>query len=85
MFRLLLSGDFVIHGFTNKRLCTHLPDKSSAQVSHLLKRLCIHGLLKKVQHAFRYYLTDFGRQAAAVALTLQHAVIVPALNQPVPS
>ena len=82
LLRLLLAGEFVIQGLTNKQLRTKLVDKSSAQVSHLLKRLRVHGLLKKVARSFRYYLTDFGRQVAALALTLQQVVIVPALDQP---
>lgn len=85
LLRLLLAGEFVIQGLTNKQLRTKLVDKSSAQVSHLLKRLRVHGLLKKVSRSFRYYLTDFGRQVATLALTLQHVVIVPALNQPATS
>lgn len=82
LLRLLVTGDFMIHGLTNKQLRARLVDKSSAQVSHLLKRLRVHGLLKKVNRSFRYYLTDFGRQVAALVLTLQQAVIIPTLNQP---
>jgi DNA-binding IclR family transcriptional regulator len=59
-----------------------LVDKSSAQVSHLLKCLRVHGLLTKVSRSFRYYLTDFGRQVATLTLTLQQTVIIPALAQP---
>jgi len=79
LLRLLLAGEFMIQGITNKQLRTRLVDKSSAQVSHLLKRLRVHGLLKKVNRSFRYYLTDFGRQVATLALTLQQTVILPAL------
>lgn len=82
LLRLLLAGEFMIHGLTNKQLRTRLVEKSSAQVSHLLKRLRVHGLVKKVNRSFRYYLTDFGRQVAALALTLQQTVIIPALAQP---
>jgi hypothetical protein len=82
LLRLLLAGDFMLHGLTNKLLRSKLGNQSSAQVSHLLKRLRVHGLLKKVNRSFRYYLTDFGRQVAALLLTLQQAVIIPALNRP---
>lgn len=79
LFRLLLSGDFVINGITNRRLRDHLPGKSMAQISHLLKRLRVHGLLTKVQRTYRYYLSDLGRQVAALVLTLRSLVIIPAL------
>ena len=64
LFRLLLHGEFAIAGFTNKALQQGLPDKTSAQVSHLLKRLRVHQLIKKVGQRYKYYLTDFGRHVA---------------------
>ena len=56
-----------------------LPDKTSGQVSRLLKRLRVHGLIKKVGKRYKYYLTDLGHQAAAVALKLRESVIIPML------
>lgn len=79
LFRLLLQGEFVIQGFSNKALRQHLPDKNSAQITRLLKRLRVHGLIKQVSQRYRYYLTDLGRQAAALALKLREAVIIPNL------
>lgn len=79
LFRLLLCGDFVINGITNRRLRTGLPGKSIAQISHLLKRLRVHGLLTKVKRSYKYYLSDLGRQVAALVLTLRSTVIIPAL------
>lgn len=79
LFRLLLSGDFAIHGLTNSQLRAQLGEKSSAQISHLLKRLRLHGLLTKVTHSYRYYLSDFGRQVAALVLTLHSTVCIPLL------
>jgi hypothetical protein len=78
LFRLLLSGEFVIHGFANKDLRARLIGQSSAQISHLLKRLQVHGLLKKAVHRYRYYLSDFGRQVATTLLKLRELVLVPA-------
>lgn len=61
LFRLLLSGDFVINSISNSRLRATLPDKCIAQISHLLKRLRVHCLLTKVNRAYRYYLSELGR------------------------
>jgi hypothetical protein len=78
-FRLLTRGEFFISGFTNKRLRQHLPHKNSGQVSRLLKRLRVHGLIKKVARRYKYYLTEFGRQVVLMALKLREMVIIPEL------
>ena len=79
MFRLLLHGEFTITGFTNKALRHWLPDQASAQVSHLLKRLRIHQLIKKVGQRYKYYLTNFGRHVATTVLKLRKLHVIPRL------
>jgi hypothetical protein len=79
LFRTLLQGEFFISGFTNPQLRTYLSDKSASQVTRLLKRLRVHGVIKKVGKRYKYYLTDFGRQAAAMALKLREMVVIPEL------
>ena len=78
-FRLLMRGEFFISGFTNARLRQHLPFKNSGQVSRMLKRLRVHGLIKKVSRRYKYYLTEFGRQIILMALKLRQMVIIPQL------
>ena len=77
LFRTLLRGEFVIAGFSNKQLRQALPDKNTGQITRLLKRLHVHGLVKRVAHSYKYYLTVFGRQAAAMALSLRSFLIIP--------
>jgi len=48
----------------NKNLRRYLAGKSSAQVSRLLKRLRLHGLIKKIGRTYKYYLTRFGKQSS---------------------
>ncbi|MBN2257475.1 MAG: hypothetical protein JW704_06595 [Anaerolineaceae bacterium] len=79
LFRSLLRGEFTISGFSNKNLREFLPHKNSGQVSRLLKRLRVHGLIKKVGRRYKYYLTEFGRQVALMALKLREMVIIPGL------
>jgi len=79
LFRSLLQGEFFISGFTNKQLRNHLSAKSARQVTRLLKRLRVHGVIKKVGKRYKYYLTDFGREVAAMALKLREMVIIPQL------
>ena len=40
-------------------------------MSRLLKRLRLHGFIKKVGHTYRYYLTHFGKEIIAAALKLK--------------
>jgi DNA-binding HxlR family transcriptional regulator len=56
-----------------------MSEKSSGQLTRLLRRLREHGLLKRVRNCYRYYLTDFGRQVAMMALKLREMVIIPSL------
>jgi hypothetical protein len=82
VFRLLLHGEFTISGFTNQALRQWLPDRTSAQVSYLLKRLRVHKLIKKIGQRYKYYLTDFGRQVASTVLQLRELHVIPALAHP---
>jgi hypothetical protein len=80
LFRSLLQGEFFISGFTNKQLRSqYLPDKSASQVTRLLKRLRVHGVIKKVGNRYKYYLSDFGRETATLALKLREMLVIPQL------
>jgi DNA-binding HxlR family transcriptional regulator len=79
----LLRGEFTISGFANKDLRRLLPDKNSGQITRLLKRLRMHGLIKRVGKRYKYYLTNFGRQVSTMALKLCEMVIIPSLAQPI--
>jgi hypothetical protein len=79
LFRVIARGEFNISGMQNKVLRRFLPDKNSGQMSRLLKRLRVHGLIKKVGHAYKYYLTLFGKEVIATGLKLRELVIIPQL------
>ena len=86
LFRTLLQGELFISGFTNQQLRNeYLSDKSASQVTRLLKRLRVHGVIKKVSKRYKYYLTDFGRETAALALKLREMVVIPTLAYPASS
>ena len=82
LFRLLLRGEFAISGLSSRALHALLPNKTTGQLSRLLKRLRVHGLLKKIGHQYKYYLTDLGRQIATTVLKLREMWIIPTLAQP---
>jgi DNA-binding IclR family transcriptional regulator len=79
VFQVIARGEFGIRGFHNRRLPSLLPGFNSGQVSRLLKRLRVHGLIKKIGHGYKYYLTALGRQVTALGLRLKDLVIIPHL------
>jgi hypothetical protein len=79
LFEAIVAGEFAISGFRNRQLRDFLPDKSSAQISRQLKRLRLHGLIKKIGKTYKYYLTKLGRKVALLALKLRRLVVIPAL------
>ena len=76
---VLARGEFNIRGLQNRTLRDQLPHKSSGQVSRPLKRLRLHGFVKKVGRTYRYYLTHFGKEIIAAALKLKELVLIPQL------
>jgi hypothetical protein len=87
LFRTLLRGEFTISGFTAKELRQLFADKNPGQMTRLLRRLRAHGLIKKVSKRYKYYLTEFGRQATTMALKLREMTVIPqlALDCPQPA
>lgn len=83
LFQAILGGEFTISGFQARQLRGHLPDLSGPQLSRLLKRLRLYGLIKKIGRRYKYSLTALGRTVATAALKLRELVIIPALNHPV--
>jgi hypothetical protein len=79
LFTVIVRGEFNILGFRNRSLQLYFPDKSRAQISRILKRLRLHGLIKKVGHTFKYYLTTLGKQVATLGLRLKELFITQGL------
>ena len=79
VLRVLLRGEFAISGLTARALRKLLSDKTRGQISRLLKRLRVHGLLRKIGRHHKYYLTALGREVATMALKLRELYVIPAL------
>src|SRR5947207_15347550 len=56
----LVRGEYQISGLSNRRLAPQLKNKNSGQISRILKRLRLHGLIKRIAHTYKYYLTVLG-------------------------
>ncbi len=76
----LLRGEFNISGFQNKDMRKALAHLNSGQISRLLKRLRVHGLIKKVGKTYKYYLTKLGKEVLLTAEKVKEMVWIPALS-----
>ena len=79
LFEAVIRGEYNISGMRNRALRKHLSHFSPAQVCHRIKRLRVHGLLKKVGRSYKYYLTSLGRKVIATALRLRELLVLPSL------
>jgi hypothetical protein len=82
--RILLAvadGKFTLKGLTNKELRKFLPEKSSGQISRILKRLRLHGLIKKIGKTYKYYSTSLGKLVITAGLSFKNMALIPALSR----
>lgn len=71
--KTISSGEFLLNGFSNQNIRQKIfPDSENPKVigktTRLLEKLRAHGLIKKVPHRNRYYLTVRGREITNVLL-----------------
>ena len=78
LLRTMQRGEFNIHGWRRADLLKH-DEVTPAAMTRQLKRLRLLGLIKKVTHTYRYYLSRLGRAAIAAACSLTRFNIVPAM------
>lgn len=80
LMQVISRGEFNISGFRNKDIRQYLSDKNSGQISRMLKRLRLHGLIKRATKSYKYYLTKLGKHAIISAMKIREFFIIPALN-----
>ena len=76
----ILRGEYHISGLSNRRLQRVLTGKNGGQISRVLKRLRLHGLLKKIGHTYKHYVTSLGQRVLIAALKLKEHLILPILT-----
>ncbi len=79
LFTAIIRGENSLQGFRNSHLRKHMPHKSAGQISRIIKRLWLHGLIKKVGHTYKYYITELGRSLITMGLKLKQLVFLPQL------
>lgn len=76
----LARGEFNIYGFRSKDLAKHLIQHSKDQLSRVLKRLRVHGLIRKIGKSYKYYLTTFGKEIITCSQKIINMVMIPQLS-----
>lgn len=82
LLQVLGRGDVAVAGVRNRDLREHIDGLSTWSASTSLKRLRTHGLIKKVAHTYKYYLTELGRRVVLAGLKLKQLVLIPELAKP---
>lgn len=72
----IIRGEFNIRGFQNKDL-RKLLKLTSGQASRLIKRLRVHGLIKKAANTYKYYLQKLGKECIVVASKIKEQILIP--------
>src|SRR6266436_3683245 len=72
----VLRGEYALGGLTARRLHSVFTDWSRGRVGRLLKRLRLHGLLRKIARTHTYYLTPLAQRVLAAILHLKEYVFV---------
>jgi hypothetical protein len=79
----LARGKYNIYGFRCKDSATYLVHYSGDQLSRLLRRLRVHGIIKKIGKSYKYYLTSFGKEIITCSQKIINMVIIPQLSNAV--
>lgn len=80
LLEIIARGEFNIKGMENKKLREFIPEKSSSAISRIIKRLRVHGLIKKARNSYRYYLTALGKNVITTGLRIKNMFVVPELS-----
>lgn len=80
VFQTLARGEFQIYGFRSKNIHDHIPEMKPWKISHTLRRLRNHGIIKKVGNTYKYYLTVLGKKAVSASLKLKEMFLIPYLR-----
>jgi hypothetical protein len=89
LFAALCAFRLLPNGFTNRDLRNHLapllgllPEAmTSGQLTYDLRRLRIHGLIRRIPGTFRYQVTDAGLRQALFLTRLTQRLLIPGLAQ----
>lgn len=79
LFEFLARGEHQIAGFYHKTLQKFFPEQSRYKLSRTLKRLRVHGLIKKAGKTYKYYVTRMGKTVICAGLIIREMTLIPLL------
>ncbi len=79
LFQAIARGELAVTGLTNRALRRILPHVKPAAMSRMLRRLRLHGLIKRIRRTYRYHLTRLGQQMLTATLAIRRHCILPKL------
>ena len=79
LFEVLARGEFNINGLQNKSLRKHISETNTAAMTRILKRLHLHGIIRKVGRTYKYYLSQLGKAVITAALSIRNMSVIPQL------
>src|SRR3990172_800168 len=77
LFEVLARGEFNINGLKNKSLRKQLPSISCSAMTRILKRLHVHGIIRKVGKTYKYYVSKLGKAVITAGLTVRNMSVIP--------
>lgn len=80
LLRSLAKGNFIIDGFRNVDLRKLIPSKNTGQISRIIKRLTVRGIVRKMKKSYKYHLTTLGQKIIATTLNIKELLLTRQLN-----
>lgn len=79
LFEVLARGEFNINGLQNKSLRKQLPTMTSSTMTRILKRLHVHGIIRKVGKTYKYYISKLGKAVITAGMAIRNMSVIPQL------
>lgn len=79
VLEVISRGEYMTFGMQGKDIRQHLENISCSAMSRLFKRLRLHGIIERVQDAYKYFPIAYGKEIIAAGLTVRNLVLISAL------
>ena len=76
----LLRGEHNISGLTHRQLQQNLTNWPTHRLSYAIRRLRLHGIIRKIGRTYKYYITALGQRLLTAALKLKEFILIPTLQ-----
>ena len=78
LLHTLLKGEFLLNGFQCKDIASTLK-MSGSSLSRVIKKLRVHGIVKKIKNSYRYLITKLGLESIISAFKIKNQILIPYL------